>query len=48
MTAAAATEPNREPASTPVVRFRNPDEGEVVINDLVQGRIVCKTANWTT
>lgn len=25
---------------TPVVRFRNPDEGEVVINDLVKGRIV--------
>jgi glutamyl-tRNA synthetase len=24
----------------PVVRFRNPDEGEVVINDLVKGRIV--------
>ncbi|MGZ8217704.1 glutamate--tRNA ligase [Methylomagnum sp.] len=26
----------------PVVRFRNPDEGEVVIDDLVKGRIVVK------
>jgi glutamyl-tRNA synthetase len=28
----------------PVVRFRNPDEGEVVIDDLVKGRIVVKNA----
>lgn len=28
----------------PVVRFRNPDEGEVVINDLVKGTIVVKNA----
>ncbi len=26
----------------PVVRFRNPDEGEVVIDDLVRGRVVVK------
>ena len=29
---------------SPVVRFRNPDEGEVVIEDLVKGRIVVKNA----
>lgn len=28
----------------PVVRFRNPDEGEVVIEDLVRGRIVVKNS----
>jgi glutamyl-tRNA synthetase len=29
---------------SPVVRFRNPDEGEVVIDDLVKGRIVVRNA----
>jgi glutamyl-tRNA synthetase len=29
---------------SPVVRFLNPDEGEVVINDLVKGRIVVRNA----
>lgn len=28
----------------PVIRFRNPDEGEVVIEDLVRGRIVVKNS----
>jgi glutamyl-tRNA synthetase len=28
----------------PVVRFRNPDEGEVVIDDLVKGRIVVRNS----
>jgi glutamyl-tRNA synthetase len=28
----------------PVVRFRNPDDGEVVIDDLVKGRIVVRNA----
>ena len=32
------------PNVPPVVRFRNPDDGEVVIDDLVRGRIVVKNA----
>ncbi|TAN50073.1 MAG: glutamate--tRNA ligase [Methylococcaceae bacterium] len=28
----------------PVVRFRNPDEGEVVIDDIVRGRVVIKNS----
>lgn len=28
----------------PVIRFRNPDEGEVVIEDLVRGRVVIKNS----
>jgi len=30
----------RRPGVQPVVRFRNPDEGDVVIEDLVRGRVV--------
>ncbi|HLT89982.1 MAG TPA: glutamate--tRNA ligase [Woeseiaceae bacterium] len=32
------------PGVSPVVRFRNPDEGEVVVNDLVRGRVVFRNA----
>jgi len=33
---------------TPVIRFRNPDEGEVAWNDLVKGRFRSATRNSTT
>ena len=36
------TEPR--PGVDPVVRFRNPDEGEVVVNDQVRGRVVFDNA----
>jgi glutamyl-tRNA synthetase len=36
------TEPR--PGVTPVIRFRNPDEGEVVVEDLVHGRTVFQNA----
>src|SRR6185503_5776911 len=32
------------PGVTPVVRFRNPDEGEVTFNDLVKGEITVANA----
>jgi glutamyl-tRNA synthetase len=32
------------PGVRPVVRFRNPDEGEVVIDDMVKGRIVVRNS----
>src|SRR5690606_8043648 len=32
------------PGVSPVVRFRNPDEGEVVVNDLVRGRVVFRNS----
>ncbi len=36
------TEPREGVA--PVVRFRNPDEGEIVIDDIVRGRVVIKNS----
>jgi len=36
------TEPR--PGVTPAVRFRNPDEGQVVVDDLVHGRVVFENA----
>ncbi|MBS1211844.1 MAG: gltX [Proteobacteria bacterium] len=36
------TEPR--PGVEPVIRFRNPDEGEVVIEDCVRGRVVVKNS----
>jgi glutamyl-tRNA synthetase len=36
------TEPR--PGVDPVVRFRNPDDGEVVVHDLVRGRVVFRNA----
>jgi glutamyl-tRNA synthetase len=32
------------PGATPVVRFRNPDTGQVVVDDLVHGRVVFENA----
>ena len=32
------------PGVEPVVRFRNPDEGEVVLDDLVKGTVIVQTA----
>ena len=36
------------PGVKPVIRFRNPDEGEVVVDDVVHGRSRSRTANSTT
>ncbi len=31
----------------PVVRFKNPTDGEVVIDDLVKGKLSCPIKSWT-
>ena len=43
-TGAAASAASRVPGVTPVVRFRNPPDGDVVVDDLVRGRVVFDNA----
>jgi glutamyl-tRNA synthetase len=49
MTVATATikGPPRPDGVEPVVRFKNPQDGEVVVDDLIRGNIVIRnTPNW--